>query len=115
MNTNKRQQFFEGFERATELPMLCLAIAFIPVLIIPWVFGLSPAWDSAFEAANWAIWVVFAFELVVKVYLAPQRLAYLRGHWFDVVIVVLPFARPLRIARSARVLRVARLARVVSA
>ena len=30
-------------------------------------------------------------------------------HWYDVLIVVLPFLRPLRVLRSARALRLARL------
>src|SRR6185503_7478895 len=57
----------------------------------------------------------FALELLAKTYLAPQRSLYLRRHWFDVIIVVVPFLRPLRIVRSVRALRVLRLVRVVAA
>jgi voltage-gated potassium channel len=39
---------------------------------------------------------------------------YLRRHWFDVAIVVVPFLRPLRLARSVRLLRLLRLARLLS-
>lgn len=115
MDDNDRREFSESLERFTELPMLCLAIAFVPIVIVPWAFELSAAWDAAFNAASWIIWAAFAAELVAKTYFAPQRLVYLRRHWFDVLIVALPFARPLRIARSARLLRVGRLARVMSA
>jgi voltage-gated potassium channel len=66
-------------------------------------------------ALSWFIWVAFTAELVTKTYLAPQRITYLRRHWYDVVIVALPFLRPLRIARSARALRLLRLAGVVAA
>ncbi len=40
---------------------------------------------------------VFAAELAVKVTLADRRLEYLRSRWLDVVIVLLPFLRPLRV------------------
>jgi voltage-gated potassium channel len=40
---------------------------------------------------------VFAAELAVKVALADRRLEYLRSRWLDVVIVLLPFLRPLRV------------------
>jgi len=56
----------------------------------------------------------FALELGTKTYLAPARGRYLRQHWFDAVIVAVPFLRPLRIARSARALRALRVLRVVS-
>lgn len=115
MKHERRRELYTAVDRFLEFPMLCLALVFIPILIVPWIFELNSTWESALEAANWTIWVFFALELVVKLYLAPARLAYLREHWFDVVVVVLPFARPLRIAQSARVLRIARLARLISA
>ncbi|MGQ9874705.1 MAG: hypothetical protein ACUVSL_05535 [Chloroflexus sp.] len=34
---------------------------------------------------------------MAKLYLAPDRLPYLRSHWFEVIIIVLPFLRPLRL------------------
>ena len=34
-----------------------------------------------------------------KVAIAPQRLKYVRQHWLDLMIVLVPFVRPLRILR----------------
>jgi len=108
----RRMTLAEAFERYTEFPMLCLALAFVPVLIVPWLFDLPPAWDLAFTAADGMIWAAFALELVIKTYLAPSRRSYLRQHWFDVIIVTVPFLRPLRIAQSARLLRAGKALRV---
>ncbi|MDP9378631.1 MAG: potassium channel family protein [Chloroflexota bacterium] len=47
---------------------------------------------------------LFAAELVVKVAVAENRLRYLRTHWLDVLIVVLPLLRPLRVLRILRLL-----------
>jgi voltage-gated potassium channel len=111
----QRARAFENLSRATELPMLVLAVALIPLLTVPLLLDLSASAERVLLAVDWFIWAVFALELVAKTYLAPQRLRYLRGHWFDVVLVVVPFLRPLRVARSARALRFLRLARVAAA
>ena len=45
------------------------------------------------------IWVIFATVLTLKAFLAPHSLEYLRQHWLEVLIVVVPFFRPLHILR----------------
>jgi voltage-gated potassium channel len=109
MNSGRRAELLDRFERATELPLLALALAIIPLLVVPLVVELSDAADRAFFVADWTIWAVFALDLGIRTYLAERRLHYLARHWFDVLIVVLPFLRPLRVLRSARALRLARL------
>ena len=108
----KRERMFYSFQRATEVPMLVLSLAIIPLLIAPWVLKLDPQLESTLITIDWAIWAFFAIELLVKTYLAPRRAAYLREHWFDVLIVALPFLRPLRIVRSAQALRLLKLVRI---
>lgn len=99
-------------ERTTEWPLTILALALAGVLLAPHVFDLSPHTRSVLDGFDGIIWALFATDLVIKLVIAPRRLAYLRSHWFDVILVGLPMLRPLRIARSARVLRVGRVARV---
>ncbi|MCB0967673.1 MAG: potassium channel family protein [Ilumatobacter sp.] len=73
---------------------------------------------SSARFANWVIWALFLFDLLVRLFLTTSsRWRYLAGHWFDVGIVVLsvvPIFQPLRALRSARALRVARSLRAVS-
>jgi hypothetical protein len=42
----------ERFERFTAIPMLVLAVAFIPLLIIPNVVQLSPDWETTVLAST---------------------------------------------------------------
>jgi voltage-gated potassium channel len=112
MNTEWRKRAFEAFERATELPMLALSLAIIPLLVVPWLADLPKTLDTTFVVLDWSIWAAFALELAVKTYLVERRRHYLVRHWFDVLIVGLPFLRPLRVVRSARALRLLRLTRV---
>lgn len=94
--------------------MLVLSIALIPLLLAPLVLKLSDSTDAALMVADWTLWAIFALELGVKTYLSDQRSGYLKRHWFDVLIVALPFLRPLRVVRSARALRALRGLRLIS-
>jgi voltage-gated potassium channel len=102
----------ERFEDATEWPLLLLALAMIPLLTVQFAFNPSDSTDIAIETSLWIIWAIFAVELGIRTYLADPKIPYLVRHWYDVLIVVVPFLRPLRVARSARAIRVLRLARV---
>ena len=113
MDGQQRVQLREKFERTTELPLLILALAMIPLLGLPFFVQLSDTADTAFLTADWTIWAVFGLELSVRTYLSERRLAYLIQHWYDVLIVVVPFLRPLRVVRSVRALRILRLGRMV--
>jgi voltage-gated potassium channel len=110
----RRQRAFEALEHATEVPMLILSLALIPLLIVPWAFDLGDDAEATIVAIDWIVWALFALELSAKTYLSPHRAGYLREHWFDLLIVLLPMLRPLRIARSARAVRLLRLARVLA-
>ena len=113
LSREARAKAFDAVERATDLPMLLLSLALIPLIVIPLLIRVPSSLETILLAVEWLIWGAFAAELLVKTYLAPRRLRYLTDHWFDVVIVVVPLLRPLRIVRSARALRLLRLLRLV--
>lgn len=94
--------------------MLILALLMLPMLLLPEFTNLPEGLEETLVLGDWLIWGAFGLELVVKTYLAPQRKKYLVEHWYDVVIVAVPFLRPLRVMRSARVLRLARSMRLLS-
>jgi voltage-gated potassium channel len=97
--TERRRQLGERIERASRLPMTLLAIVFLFAVAIPELIPVPPDVDDLLEGVNWLIWAIFAFELAVMTYLAPDRRRYLREHWVDVLTVLVPFLRPVRILR----------------
>ncbi len=111
----ERQAALERFERAVELPLLILALAMVPLLVAPLVIDVPAALKATFVAADWFIWAAFAFEYVVRLALTTSRGRFIRREWPDLLIIVLPFLRPLRIVRSARALRLLRLTRLLGA
>lgn len=112
--SRRREDGLKRFEQATELPLLVLALAMVPLLIAQLVVEPSSGVDQGLEVAGWFIWAVFAVEYVVRLLLTDRRWQFVRKEWPDLLIVVLPFLRPLRVVRSARALRLLRLGRLAS-
>jgi voltage-gated potassium channel len=88
------------------------ALLVIPAIVIEET-GLSEPWPTIANVTNWAIWIAFATELVVMLWVVPSKRAWLASHPLEVVIVVLtpPFLSPL--FQGIRVLRLLRLARLL--
>ncbi|MFL5872610.1 MAG: potassium channel family protein [Solirubrobacterales bacterium] len=102
-------------------PMLIAAALTVPMVAITESKPGGTLEDVA-VVLNWVTWVAFLIELVVMLWVVPDRKAWLRHHPLDVVIVVLtppvlPAAlqslRALRLLRLLRLLRVAELSREV--
>ncbi len=99
LNTSHREELLHRVERITEMPLLILSFVMIPLLIGPLVWELSPQEESTFIMLDYFIWAVFAIDLIIKLVVSPRRFGYLRRHWLEVLVVVVPFFRPLRILR----------------
>jgi voltage-gated potassium channel len=108
--TRDRGEAFERFSRAVDGPMMVLALAMIPLIVVPLVLDLSPATERAFLSIDYVLWAVFAAEYGIKLCLAPNRRQFVAYHIPDLIIVVVPMLRPMRVLRSVRLLRLLRLA-----
>ena len=103
MDLERRKRLSDRVDRLTEVPMLILAVIFMVAILAPEIADLSEEVVLALEAVSWIVWGAFAFELVIKTYLAPVRRRYLVTHWVDVLSVLVPFLRPLRFLRVVAV------------
>jgi len=93
------------WERRTDGPMAALAVIFLAVYAWPILEpDLPPEVVTALGATGLAIWVVFGIDFVMRVRLADQRWHYLRRHWIDLLLLVLPVFRPLRALRAVQAL-----------
>ncbi len=106
----------ERVDRCFQTPMLVLALFALPVFTcefwIPagWAEKSAVAWTV--DIAMSVIWLAFLVEFVVKISIAESRLRYVVKNWLDLIIILLPFLRPLRGVAAMRSLRLARLLRV---
>lgn len=90
----------ERYEASTSVWLTVLAFLFLGVYAVPILYpDLPDSVQSALGNANLAIWLVFALDLAVRLVLAPRRAAYALKHPIDVVAVLLPMLRPLRVLR----------------
>ena len=94
-------------ERATEFPLLALALLMVPLLLLPLTTDVSEQADRWFLIADYGIWGAFTVAFATKLLVAPDRMRYVRTHPFEVAMVVLPFLRPLRLVRLLTFLRLA--------
>lgn len=95
----------ERYARATDLPLTFLALLMIPVLLAPYIWSRLPdPIDEVVEFLDSAIWGLFAADYVFRLHLAPRRLTFVRTHIPDLVVVLVPFLRPLRALRVLRLL-----------
>ncbi|MEU1997676.1 potassium channel family protein [Nocardia gamkensis] len=92
----------ESWERTTGIPLMVLAVAFLGVYA--WQVldtGASPRLDAWLTRVDVVIWAAFALDFAVRLGLSRNRLRFLRTHPVDLLIVVLPPLRPLRLLRAA--------------
>jgi voltage-gated potassium channel len=77
-------------DELSDAALTVLAILLAPLVLIPFEVVLPGGLGQALIWAGYAIWGVFVLNLLVRLALAPDRVAYLRTHWLDAAIVVAP-------------------------
>ncbi|MFE7032279.1 potassium channel family protein [Streptomyces sp. NPDC057621] len=88
------------WERRTELPLVVAsALFFVSYAIRVLGHALPEPWPSACVAAMLAAWAVFAIDYAVRWRLSGQGPRFVRTHWLDTVVLMLPLLRPLRVVK----------------
>lgn len=65
--------------------------------------------STMLTVVGWVLWVVFAVEFVARMVVAPSTGRFLKRNWWQLLFLVLPFLRILRLARAVRLLRTGRV------
>ena len=77
-----------------------LALAFLVAFSWPaFVVEIDPSTQRILDYVQWISWIAFAVDLLVGLILAEKKLKFLAHHPLEVVTVLLPFLRPLRLLR----------------
>lgn len=95
--STRSQDRYDRFAEAVDTPMLVITILWLPVLIVPLVTPVHGAVAASLEAIDFTVWALFAFEYIVKFALAPDRGHYVKTHILELIVVVVPVLRPLRL------------------
>jgi voltage-gated potassium channel len=97
----------ERWERRSEIPLLLLALAFLVAYAWPVLDPrINPDLEQSLQLLSWTVWGAFAIDFVIRIVLADPRWPYIRAHWYDVALIVLPMLRPLRLLRLLALARI---------
>ena len=103
----ERRALLAEVEAWLDTPMLVLAFVWLALLVVELVGRLTPG----LEAFGTAVWIVFIADFLLRVWIAPAKLDYLRANWLTAVALLLPALRVVRIVRVVRLVRLGRAAR----
>ena len=82
------------------LTLTFLAVLFLLVFSVPaFVLDLSNEAQSLIELIQWICWCAFALDLVIGLLTSRSKKEYLLKHPLELISVLLPFLRPLRLMR----------------
>lgn len=86
------------------LVLLLMDFASIPLVIL--------GEDRLDEILQW-IWGIFLVDFLLRFWIAPDKVTYLKHNWLGAFSLALPFLRPLRVFRVARAVRGLSLVRLL--
>jgi voltage-gated potassium channel len=105
----------ERLEKISNLPMIIVACLVLPLIGIEHHYAdkieADFHWASCIAAATSLIWFTFTLEFVVMCSLADRKLVYVRTHWLDLAVILLPLVAFLRALRLGRLLRLQQLSK----
>lgn len=87
------------WEKKTEGITLALSLIFLGVLILPLAHPTSLGTENILNSINKVIWLLFAIDYVYKLLISSNRSAFLKSHIFELLIVIIPGFRALRLLR----------------
>ncbi|MGW7209826.1 potassium channel family protein [Streptomyces sp. NPDC054837] len=88
------------WERRTEVPLAVASLVFLASYAIQVLaHDLPERRRDLCLAAMLAAWALFAADYAVRWRLSGQRLRFVRTHWLDTLVLVLPLLRPLRVVK----------------
>ncbi|MDQ1039938.1 voltage-gated potassium channel [Streptomyces sp. V3I8] len=88
------------WERRTEAPLAVASALFLTSYAIRVLAeGLPEFWRAACLAVVLGAWAVFALDYTVRWRLSGQGPRFVRTHWLDTLVLLLPLLRPLRVVK----------------
>lgn len=98
-----------------DAPISVLGVIFLLVVLADTVIETEGAVATGLTVTGWVLWAVFAAEYALRLVVAGNAGRYLRRTWWQLIFLVLPFLRFVRILARVRALsRLGRAGRVLS-
>jgi voltage-gated potassium channel len=89
----------------TAHPLDLLALVFLAAIYVQWLFAATAPGGWLVRIGNgvsWLVWLAFAIDYVARLYLSPDRGDFVKNHKVDLLMVLLPFLRMVRVVLILR-------------
>lgn len=100
-------------EKVFSRPMIAITLATLPLMAADYYWGEKiskiAGLDLVVQTTFALIWLSFAVEFIVMMSIVDRKIRYIKEHWIDLVVILLPLVAMLRFLRIARLGRLARL------
>ena len=100
-----REELRDSINTALDAPMAVLAFVALVLIIVDLTTEVSTAWRLRLDMVFWFVWSAFILEYVAKLLLSDNKRAYVKEHWVELAIIVVPFLRILRLFQVLRLTR----------
>ena len=94
-----RHELLTKLEGITEIPLMILSLIMIPLLVGPFLWDLPENIERRYFLLDSAIWIIFLVDMSAKIWLSSSRIQYIKAHRLELIAVLVPWFRPLRIIR----------------
>ncbi|MFE1956498.1 potassium channel family protein [Streptomyces sp. NPDC059479] len=89
------------WERRMDLPLFVGSLLFLACYAVHVLLrDIAPLWHDLALGLALLIWVVFLLDYAVRILLSGEGARFVRTHWLDTVVLVLPLLRPVRIVNT---------------
>lgn len=94
------QSAIDTWERRGQVPLLLASLLYLAAYTVHVLSpALSPGWHRFWLTITTVTWMLFLVDYLVRLWLTPRRLRFVRRHWLDVLVIALPPLRPLRLVQ----------------
>lgn len=96
----------QRYRDLAEWPLMATALVFLGAYAWQVIGRVEGSWADWLEAVMWVTWCVFVLDYAANLWLAEKRRQWFVRNLHELVIVALPFFRPLRLLRLVTLLSV---------
>jgi voltage-gated potassium channel len=98
-----RDRLCDEIVAALDLPLAILALISFILIIVDLAVYVPPNFRLWVAIIFWFTWSTFLLEYAVKLALTKDKIKYIKTHWTQLLLLVVPFLRVFLLFRAARV------------
>lgn len=106
---SQREEWAEELLDRLTPAMSALGVIFALVVLGEWFTRPDSGLGIGLTVLGWLLWGVFVAEFAARLVVAPDTGRFLRRNWWQLIFLVLPTLRVLRLVRTVRLLRTGRV------